>query len=427
MALDFLPQITYNYLMVMKIFLEICPCPAGMKEECHTMTSFSRSRSGKLLAAILVLGLVVGLGGCKKGAQQQQQGAVQVKSMQVIKRDTPLLYDYTGFIEAQQEMNLVAQVSGQITGKFFKGGDTVQAGQVLYSIDSRTYEAALLNAQANLANARATLANASIDAERYIKLYEQHAVSKQMMDNAVMQRDQARASTGAMEALVRNAQVNMTETKVRAPFNGRIDTTALEVGNYAVAGQTVLGKISDTDPVFVKFSIAEPEYLQLSAAATGSGAALDNLSIILSDGSTYELKGRVAEVNRGMSDNTGTLTIKALFENPNRKLLPGMFAHLQAQSGIKKDALLIPQRAVTEMMYKRFVYVIGSDNKVSMKEITLGPAVGRFFMVNSGLTGDETLVVEGTGKLRQGLEVKAEPMTEAELDTTTTTDQAAKQ
>lgn len=411
----------------MKIFLEICPCPAGMKEECHTMTSFSRSRSGKLLAAILVLGLVVGLGGCKKGAQQQQQGAVQVKSMQVIKRDTPLLYDYTGFIEAQQEMNLVAQVSGQITGKFFKGGDTVQAGQVLYSIDSRTYEAALLNAQANLANARATLANASIDAERYIKLYEQHAVSKQMMDNAVMQRDQARASTGAMEALVRNAQVNMTETKVRAPFNGRIDTTALEVGNYAVAGQTVLGKISDTDPVFVKFSIAEPEYLQLSAAATGSGAALDNLSIILSDGSTYELKGRVAEVNRGMSDNTGTLTIKALFENPNRKLLPGMFAHLQAQSGIKKDALLIPQRAVTEMMYKRFVYVIGSDNKVSMKEITLGPAVGRFFMVNSGLTGDETLVVEGTGKLRQGLEVKAEPMTEAELDTTTTTDQAAKQ
>lgn len=427
MALDFLPQITYNYLMVMKIFLEICPCPAGMKEECHTMTSFSRSRSGKLLAAILVLGLVVGLGGCKKGGQQQQQGAVQVKSMQVIKRDTPLLYDYTGFIEAQQEMNLVAQVSGQITGKFFKGGDTVQAGQVLYSIDSRTYEAALLNAQANLANARATLANASIDAERYIKLYEQHAVSKQMMDNAVMQRDQARASTGAMEALVRNAQVNMTETKVRAPFNGRIDTTALEVGNYAVAGQTVLGKISDTDPVFVKFSIAEPEYLQLSAAATGSGAALDNLSIILSDGSTYELKGRVAEVNRGMSDNTGTLTIKALFENPNRKLLPGMFAHLQAQSGIKKDALLIPQRAVTEMMYKRFVYVIGSDNKVSMKEITLGPAVGRFFMVNSGLTGDETLVVEGTGKLRQGLEVKAEPMTEAELDTTTTTDQAAKQ
>ena len=202
------------------------------------------------------------------------------------------------------------------------------------------------------------------------------------------------------------------------PFNGRIDTTALEVGNYAVAGQTVLGKISDTDPVFVKFSIAEPEYLQLSAANSGGGAALDDLSIILSDGSTYELKGRVAEVNRGMSDNTGTLTVKALFDNPKRRLLPGMFAHLQAQGGIKKDALLIPQRAVTEMMYKRFVYVIGADNKVSMKEITLGPTVGRLYMVNSGLDGSETLVVEGTGHLRQGMQVKAEPMTEADLDTT---------
>ncbi len=382
------------------------------------MIGFSLNRGGKLLAVAVALGLAAGLGGCKKQTQNQQAAVVPVRSMQVIKRDTPMLYDYTGFIEARQEMNLVAQVSGQITGKYFNGGDTVQAGQVLYTVDSRTYEAALLNAQANLANARAALANASIDAERYIKLYEQNAVSKQMMDNAVMQRDQARASAGAMEALLRSAQVNMEETRVKAPFNGRIDTTALEVGNYAVAGQTVLGKISDTDPVFVKFSIAEPEYLQLSAANSGGGAALDDLSIILSDGSTYELKGRVAEVNRGMSDNTGTLTVKALFDNPKRRLLPGMFAHLQAQGGIKKDALLIPQRAVTEMMYKRFVYVIGADNKVSMKEITLGPIVGRLYMVESGLDGSETLVVEGTGHLRQGMQVKAEPMTEADLDTT---------
>lgn len=379
---------------------------------------FSSGRSSRACAVALALGLAAGLAGCGKQAQQQS-AAVLVKSMQVIKRDTPLVYDYTGFVEAQQEMNLVSQVSGQITGKYFKGGDTVQAGQVLYSIDSRTYQANLLNAQANLANARAALANAAMDAERYTKLYEQSAVSKQIMDNAVMQRDQARASVNAMEALLRNAEINMTETNVMAPFNGRIDTTALEVGNYAVAGQTVLGKISNTDPVFVKFSIAEPEYLKLSAAhSNNGGAALDNLQIVLSDGSTYELPGRVAEVNRGMSDNTGTMTIKALFENPQRRLLPGMFAHVQAVGGVRENALLIPQRAVTELMYKKFVYVIGDDNKVSMKEITVGPIVGRLYMVESGLKGSETLVVEGTGKLRQGSEVKAEPMTEADLDTT---------
>ncbi len=374
-------------------------------------------KAKKTVAAALALGLMMGIAGCSKN-EQPQAAAVAVKSMQVIKRDTPLVYDYTGFVEAQQEMNLVSQVSGQITGKYFNGGETVQAGQVLYSIDPRTYQANMLNAQANLANAKATLANAAMDAERYTRLYEQSAVSKQTMDNAIMQRDQAQASVNAMEALLRNAEIDMQETSVVAPFTGRIDTTALEVGNYATAGQTVLATISNTDPVFVKFSVAEPEYLKLSSAHDNNGqASLENLSIVLSDGSTYELKGKVAEVNRGISDNTGTLTIRALFDNPQRKLLPGMFAHVQAIGGIRENALLIPQRAVVELMYKKFVYVIGDDNKVNMKEITVGPIVGRMYMVESGLDGSENIVVEGTGKLRQGSQVTAEPMTEADLNT----------
>lgn len=379
-------------------------------------------KAKKTVAAALALGLMMGIAGCSKN-EQPQAAAVAVKSMQVIKRDTPLVYDYTGFVEAQQEMNLVSQVSGQITGKYFNGGETVQAGQVLYSIDPRTYQANMLNAQANLANAKATLANAAMDAERYTRLYEQSAVSKQTMDNAIMQRDQAQASVNAMEALLRNAEIDMQETSVVAPFTGRIDTTALEVGNYATAGQTVLATISNTNPVFVKFSVAEPEYLKLSSAHDNNGqASLENLSIILSDGSTYELKGKVAEVNRGISDNTGTLTVRALFDNPQRKLLPGMFAHVQAIGGIRENALLIPQRAVVELMYKKFVYIIGDDNKVNMKEITVGPIVGRMYMVESGLDGSENIVVEGTSKLRQGSQVTAEPMTEADLNTAETQD-----
>ena len=383
------------------------------------MFSFIRScRGKKALAASLAVAMMLTVAGCAKKEQAPAQ-ATLVKTMQVIKRDTPLVYDYTGFVQAQQEMELKAQVSGQITGKFFKGGDTVVAGQKLYTIDQRTYQANLLNAQAGLANARATLANAALNAERYTKLYENNAVSKQVLDNALTQRDQALAAVNAQEAMLENARISMADTTVTAPFTGRIDTNAVEVGNYVVAGQTTLTKISNTNPVYIQFTMAEPEYLKLSASKDNNGgAALDNLTAVLSDGSTYDLKGKIAEVNRGINDNTGTLTIKALFDNPARRLLPGMFAHIQATAGIQQNAMLIPKRAVTEMLYKKFVYVVGADNKVTMKEIILGPSVGRLYMVESGLNGDETLVVEGTGKVRQGAEVKAQPMTEADLDTT---------
>jgi len=382
------------------------------------MFSFIRSRHAKkALAAAMAATFILSVAGCAKKEQQAGPQATLVRTMKVITRTTPIVYDYTGFVEATQEMNLAPQVTGQIVGKYFKGGDTVQAGQVLYEIDPRTYKANLLSAEGNLASARATLANAEMDAERYTKLYEQNAVSKQMLDNAVTARDQARASVKALEGLLLNAQINMEETKVTAPFTGRTDTSSLEVGNYVAAGQSVLTKISNTDPVFVKFSIAEPEYLTLAAASDGNGAALDNLSAVLANGETYGLKGKVAEVNRGISDNTGTLTIKATFQNPKKELLPGMFAHIQATGGVRENALLIPQRSVTELMYKNFVYVVGADNKVIMKEIKLGQKVGRLIMVNGGLTGEETLVVEGVGKMRQGALVDPQPMTEADLNT----------
>ena len=382
------------------------------------MFSFIRSRHAKkALAAAMAATMILTVAGCAKKEQQAGPQATLVKTMKVITRTTPIVYDYTGFVEATQEMTLAPQVTGQIIGKYFKGGDTVQAGQVLYEIDPRTYRANLLSAEGNLASARASLANAELDAERYTKLYEQNAVSKQMLDNAVTARDQARASVKALEGLLLNAQINMEETKVTAPFTGRTDTNSLEVGNYVEAGKGSLTKISNTDPVFVKFSIAEPEYLTLAAVSDGNGAALDNLTAVLANGEKYDLKGQVTEVNRGISDNTGTLTIKATFQNPDKKLLPGMFAHIQATGGVRDNALLIPQRSVAELMYKKFVYIVGNDNKVIMKEIKLGQTVGRLVMVNSGLTGEETLVVEGVGKMLQGALVAPQPMTEADLNT----------
>lgn len=374
---------------------------------------------GKGLAVSLAIaGLFVFAGCGNKQAQQQKTGAVAVKSMQVIKRDTPNLYEFTGFVEAQQEANITANVSGKITSKNFNGGDWVEAGQVLFSIDQRTYRANVLNAQAGVASARTELARLETDAQRYAKLYEQHAVSRQAYDLALAQRDQAQAAVKARETLLENAQISMGDTDVRAPFAGKISTSDLSVGNYVTAGQTVLATMSNTNPVRIKFSISENEYLALAKAHTDAGVnSLQDLKLVLSDGTVYEGSGAVDQVNREISGNTGALTLKARFSNDSNILLPGMFARLQANAGTRKNAVLIPQRAVKEMLYKKFVFVIGNDNKVDMREVTLGARVGKLWLVEKGLNGDETIVVEGIQKVNKGSEVKATAMTEAELST----------
>ena len=162
--------------------------------------------------------------------------------------------------------------------------------------------------------------------------------------------------------------------------------------------------------------MSENEYLQLSKAHSDSGAkALEDLKLILSDGSVYTGAGAVDQVDREIGSGTGALTLKARFSNDNNVLMPGMFARLQANAGTVKNAMLIPQRAVKEMLYKKFVFVVGSDNKVDMKELTLGARVGKLWLVEAGLNGDETLVVEGVQKVNKGSEVKPAAMTEADL------------
>ena len=376
-----------------------------------------RGKWGKSLAvALAVSGLLVFAGCGNKQAQQKAPAAVAVKTMQVIKRDTPNVHEFTGFVEAQQEAKLTANVSGKITGKYFNGGDRVEAGQVLFTIDQRTYKANLLNAQAGLAAARTEYNRLAADAERYKKLYEQNAVSKQQYDLVMAQRDSAQAQVAAHEAILENAQISMGDTEVRAPFSGRISTSDLSVGNFVSAGQTVLATMSNTNPVRIKFSMSENEYLQLSKARSDSGAkALEDLKLVLSDGSIYTGAGVVDQVDREIGNGTGALTLKARFSNDDNRLMPGMFARLQANAGTVKNAMLIPQRAVREMLYKKFVFVVGSDNKVDMKEVTLGARVGKLWLVEKGLNGDETLVVEGVQKVNKGSEVKPASMTEADL------------
>lgn len=371
----------------------------------------------KLLAVGLACLIMVVFAGCSK----QQAGstkAVDVKTMQVIKRDTPLNYEYTGFVEAKDEVSIKSKVTGMIVKKMVNGGEVVTAGQLLYVIDSRSYANSLLSSKAGLANAQASLINVQRDAERYQTLYEQGAVSKQTLDSYTTQLAQSEAAVSAKQALVANAQVDLGETNIVAPFAGKVDTNCLAEGTFVTAGSTVLTTISNSDPMRVKFSLAETEYLQLLKGNTKNGSTLENVVLTLSDGTTYPLKGRIDQVDRSVDSTTGTLTLKAEFGNPTGTLLPGMFAHLQVNSGTRKNAILVPQRAVSEIMYKHFVSIVNSENKVEMKEVKLGVRVGRLWMVEGGLDGTETIVVEGIQKVKTGSAVNPEPMTEADLETT---------
>ena len=374
----------------------------------------------KVMALALVVASMLAVTGCG-GKQAAGPSETLVKSMQVIKRDTPIVYEYSGFVEAQNEVQMKARVTGMITEKYVNGGDKVEKGQLMFVIDPRTYQATSWNYQAQVASAQADLSRVRRDADRYQKLYEQGAISKQTLDNTMAELEQSEAKVEAQKALLSSAQVDLGETNVVAPFSGKVSANDLAVGTFVTAGTTVLATISNSDPVRVKFSLAEAEYLKLMAAKAEDGSApLENLTIVLADGSTYPLKGKLTQVDRSISEGTGTLTLKAEFDNPNKVLLPGMFAHLQANVGTKKDALLVPQRAVTEIMYKTFVYVVNNENKVEMKEVKLGARVGRLWVVESGLDGSENIIVEGTQKVKKGSAVKTETMTEQDLDTSTT-------
>lgn len=370
---------------------------------------------------ILTMGLaclfVVNLAGC--GKKQAQTGAkeVNVKAMKVIKRDTPITYDYTGFVEAKDEVQIKSRVTGTIVKKLVNGGDVVEAGQLLYVIDPRNYQNTVLQAQANLANAQANLANVQRDQARYQALYDQGAVAKQTLDNYNMQLQQAQATVNAQQALVASAQVDMGETNIVAPFSGKVDTNCLNEGSIVTAQTTVLTSISNSDPMRVKFSLAENDYLKLMNGNTANGGELKDVTLQLSDGSIYPQKGAVNQVDRSVDSTTGTLTLKAQFPNPTGVLLPGMFAKINVVGATRPNAILIPQRAVTDLMYKHFVNVIGSDNKIEMREVKLGARIGRLWMVESGLDGTETIVVEGTQKVAKGSSVKPEMVTEKDLDT----------
>lgn len=385
------------------------------------------SSKGKLAAALLVVviaavAVFMFMGGGSKQAQRAA-GGTQVKVMKVLVQDTPLTLEYAGSVKGENEVKVQARVSGNIIAKYIKGGEYVSAGQALYKIDDRNYQAALLQAKANLAQAQATYNNALIDLQRNEQLLAAAAVAEQVVTTQRAQVAAYQANVDAMAAMVQQAQQNLDDTVVYAPMSGKLAVDDVAMGTYAAAGNTVLVSIGSSDPIFVQFSISEGEYLKYVGASIVPGQALPSKSvrISLSNGAEYPAEGSIVEVDRAMQDNSGSLIIKAQFANPQGILVPGMFARAKLVGDTLKDAKLVPERAVQQLLGKSFLMIVGEDGKSKAQPVELGTKIGSYCIVEKGLTGNEQVVVEGLTSLTEGMDLAITTVTPEDMGFSLTT------
>ncbi|WP_245867705.1 Multidrug efflux pump subunit AcrA [Sporomusa silvacetica DSM 10669] len=358
-----------------------------------------------LFVVVVLLGIVVVHSGMLSKTQPTNAAqTVAVKAMQVVTRDTPISREFVGQVKAKSEIKIMSKVSGNVVAKMVNGGDTVYKGQPLFRIDNKQYRSAINSARATLVKSQATLNNTQKDVERYQKLAALKGVSQQTLDAYISQAEEEAAAIEVNQASLQQAIEDEQDTLIVSPVDGRIDVNDVSLGYYVVAGSTTMATVSSINPVWVQFSMSETEYLKYIRSGNGSLPASfkDHLQLMLSDGKEYPLIGQVEQIDRGVSDTTGTITLKASFDNPQNFLLPGMFARVVVQETVLQGALMIPQKAVKEVLDNTFVIVVTGDNKAESRQVKLGDRIGDMWLVEEGLSATDCVVVEGIDKVKQG-------------------------
>lgn len=375
-----------------------------------------------MVGVALALSSSLFVAGCGSSNQTAQQQGTQVKAMQVIQMDTPLTSEFAGQIVGKDEVKVQSKVSGNVVEKFVTGGQQVEAGQPLYRIDSRQYESAVLQARASLAQSQATLNNAQTDLYRYQQLLASKAIAEQAVANQQAQVNAYDAAAAANYALLMKAQQDLDDTVIYAPMSGQLSVDDVAVGTFASAGQTNLVTIGSSNPVYAQFSISESDYLKFMNRTSSTTGGAGTVSITLSDGTEYPLTGQIVQSDRALADNTGTLTVKALFDNPEGLLLPGMFARVRLTGEVVPNAILVPQRAVQQLLGKSFVMVVGPDGKSEARTVTLGDKVGSYYIIKDGVTAADSVIVEGLTSLREGMDLIVTMVTADDMGFSLTTD-----
>ena len=363
--------------------------------------------------------LLTGCGG-EDEDQAPQEMPTRVKAIKVLTTNAPLTLSYSGQVVDRDEMKVQSKVSGTVVEKYVSGGQDVVQGQILFKIDDRQYAAAVLQAEANLAKSQTALAKERVDLQRNEELWYSNAISEQTLTNQRAAVRSQESEVAANEAMLQKAKDDLADTIVYAPMSGRLGIDDVPVGTLSTAGTTALATIGLVDPVFVQFAVSEQEYLRLSrggqeANANGTPEPNFRISLTLADGSRYPYQGQFAEYDRTMGNETGTLTIRTIFKNPNGLLVPGMYARVEIEGLKIPNAMLVPERALQQLLGETMV-IVAENNTSAIRKVTLGEKIGSYYIVKDGLKPDDLIIVEGLTMLRDGMPLEVTQVTEKDMD-----------
>ncbi len=367
----------------------------------------------RLVIPVLLMSLVIA--GCEE--KKPPAPTLSVTVTPVVTGDVVVYQTWVGLLDGYQNADVRAQVTGYLLSQNYKEGSLVKAGEVLFTIDARPFEAALAQAQADYAQKVAEAQLGQITLDRQTQLFKTKVISEQEFDTAATNAQAAVASAAAAQANVQSAQVNLNYCTITAPFEGIVGKAQAQIGDLVGPGgsATVLTQISQLDPIKAIFSITEREYLLASEVLANVQAQSEKvtegmISMTLADGQKYPKPGKFDFVNRQVNIATGTIEIEALFPNPNNILRPGLFARITAPVKNLKDALLVPQQAVVELQGNHLVSIVGADNVVTTIPVKTGPLDGQNIVVQGKLKAGDNVVVGGVEKVRPGMKVNTSPV-----------------
>ena len=341
---------------------------------------------------------------------------VKVTVQPVVLADAVYYDEYPATVSPLNQVDLRPQVSGFITGVYFKDGDRIKKRQLLYSIDAQLYAANYQQAVAGLKVQEANLNKAQKDANRFHELDKNDAVAKQLVDNADAALEVARKQADASRANIQAVQTNVKYTKVYAPFDGVIGISAVKTGAAVTAGQTLLNSISSDKELAVDFNIDQKEIYRFTKFMNEKPAATDSIFTLAFGNDIYPYPGKISLLDRAVNPQTGTIKARLIFPNNKNLLIAGMNGTVRVKNNGAAQSILIPYKAVTEQLGEFFVYVPNDSNKVSQRKLVLGKQIGINVIVKEGLKNGEKVVVEGVQNLREG----------AMINTTSTTPPAEK-
>ena len=358
--------------------------------------------------------LLCTLSGCASEEAKPAPPPPGVTVTPVVRKDVDIQQEWVGNTVGNNDADIRPKVDGFLLTQLYSEGSYVNKGQPMFQLDQRQTQAAVQQAQGKLERARAVLAQAQIDVNRYTPLVAQRAVSQAELDKATSMERAATAEVDADQAALDNAKLNLGWTTVTSPISGIAGISKVGVGDL-MTPSTVMTTISNVNPIYVDFSIAEQDYMRFTREKSGQTAGR-SLQLILGDGTLFAQRGRALLVNREVDSRTGTIQVRAEFANPGNVLRPGQYARIRAVTDVRKDALLIPQQAVSELQGIYQVGVVGSDNKATIKTVTLGPQSGDMWVVNSGLEAGENVIVDGLQRVKTGMIVAPAQFKDTQAD-----------